>query len=352
MLCEVLFDTAMHKQLTVTLLLLIHSATFAQTQPGTAIGQRTFQFRDQSRNRPVVTEIWYPTNDTLKRSDQLFSPFIRQYTVRNGAIPTGKRPLIMLSHGTGGGRLTLEWLAQALAKSGFVVAAVDHWGNTYDNKVPLEFLKPWERPLDISFALTSLLSDKDFKAAIDPQRIGAAGFSFGGYTVIALAGGVLDYTALLTYYRTTGKQELDIPELPGVAKYLDDPTLATAVKKIPPLQDNRIRAFFAISPALGQGFTQQQQVKAIQAPLFIVGSQSDSMAPVETNARHFHKLITGSDYFEFTGQTGHYVMLNEAIDEVKKSDPIYFQDAPSVNRHEVHSQTAALAIRFFRNTLK
>ncbi|WP_461080525.1 alpha/beta hydrolase family protein [Spirosoma flavus] len=306
---------------------------------------------DESRHRPVVTEVWYPTQDTLTESDKVFSPFLRQHTVRNGQLPTHKMPLIMVSHGTGGGRLTLEWLAQGLVREGFIVAAVDHWGNTYDNKVPLEFLKPWQRPLDISFALTALLKNTPFKAVIDARRIGAAGFSFGGYTVIALAGAKLDYKALLSYYKTKGHQEINIPELPGVANYLDDPSLKAAIEKLPVLQDNRIRAYLAICPALGQGFQRKDQMEAINKPLYIIGSQSDSMAPVQTNARHYHSLISGSDYYEFGGKTGHYVMLNEAIAEVKKSDPIYFSDSDNVDRHHVHAKVVHLSGQFFRKKL-
>lgn len=331
--------------------LLVPQLSVACYQPTTQIGQQTFSFMDESRHRPVVTEVWYPTSDTLKVSDKAFSPFIRQYTVRNGRLPTGKMPLIMLSHGTGGGRLTMEWLAQGLVKNGFMVAAVDHWGNTYDNKVPLEFLKPWERPLDIRFALTALLTNTPFSTVIDSQRIGAAGFSFGGYTVIALAGALLDYKALLTYYKTKGRQEIDIPELPGVAQYLDDPSLQAAIKKLPSLQDNRLSAFLAISPALGQGFIGTDQMKAIQKPVYVIGSHSDKMAPVKTNAYHYHELISGSNYYEFKGKTGHYVMLNEATEEVKKSDPIYFTDDLTVDRHKVHAEVIRLADLFFRAKL-
>lgn len=245
----------------------------------------------------------------------------------------------------------MEWLAQGLARNGFIVAAVDHWGNTYDNKIPLEFLKPWERPLDISFALTALLRDPGFGAVVDPQRIGAIGFSFGGYTVLALAGAVLDYDTLLAHYNANGRQKLDVPELPGVSRYLDDPALTAGIKRIPPLKDSRIKAFFSISPALGDGFSSRKQVAQVQSPLYIVGSQSDSLAPVKTNAAHYHQLTPGSAYYEFSGKTGHYVMLNEAIDDVKKSDPIYFVDDPSVDRHQVHEKVIGLAVPFFINTM-
>ncbi|RDC62110.1 alpha/beta hydrolase family protein [Adhaeribacter pallidiroseus] len=286
----------MQPALIILFLFLVPSATFASTNPEVPIGERTFTFHDPSRNRPVITEVWYPTPDTLRQTDKHFSPFTRRYTVRNGKLVAGKKPLILLSHGTGGGRLTLEWFAQALVQNGFIVAAVDHWGNTYDNKIPLEFLKPWERPLDISFALSGLIRDPEFGKIIDPQKIGAAGYSYGGYTVIALAGAILDYKTLVTFYKTTGHKELEIPELPGLANHLDDNALLTAKKHLPSLKDNRIKAYFAIAPALGAGFTTKKQFQAVNQPVYLVVMQSDSMAPVQTNARHYHQLLVGSKY--------------------------------------------------------
>jgi predicted dienelactone hydrolase len=136
-----------------------------------------------------------------------------------------------------------------------------------------------------------------------------------------------------------------------VAHYLNDPSLKAAIQKLPSLEDHRLSAFLAISPALGQGFLRKDQVKAVHKPVYIMGAQNDSMAPVKTNARHYHTLISGSKYYEFGGKTGHYVMLNEAIDEVKKSDPIYFTDEAPVNRHQVHADVIRLAAQYFRDKL-
>ncbi|QNK64560.1 hypothetical protein H7F33_08805 [Pedobacter sp. PAMC26386] len=80
----------------VLLGLILFMSSYSSAQ--TLIGQRTLRFTDSTRNRPVVTELWYPTTDTLKTSDHEDSPFIRGYTVRNGSFPATKYPLIMISH--------------------------------------------------------------------------------------------------------------------------------------------------------------------------------------------------------------------------------------------------------------
>jgi predicted dienelactone hydrolase len=327
--------------------------SFAQTGVAQNIGERTLFLKDESRNRPVTTEVWYPTDDTLTAKDKGPYPFIHIPAVRNAAVAGKKLPLILISHGTGGGRITLEWLADKLVQNGFIVAAVDHFGNTYDNKIAEDFAEPWRRPLDISYALTALLKDPAFAGAIDDQRIGAAGFSLGGYTVIALAGGKFDLNAIRTYFKTaSGKKELAIPEFPNLANFFYSDEVTKSFENSPPLKDSRIKAFFAICPAGGQGFTSKDQFTGITAPVYIVGAQSDSIAPVKTNALHYHELINGSKLEIIAWKVGHYVFLNEAVDEVKKQAPFIFADDPSVNRHDIHERVGQLAADFFKAKLK
>jgi len=200
--------------------------------------------------------------------------------------------------------------------------------------------------------LTQLLKDKDFNTVIDEKKIGAAGFSFGGYTVIALAGGIVDYPVMIHYYRTIGHREMEFPEFPGLGRLLYDSTLLAATKHVPNLKDSRIKAFFALSPGTGPGFIRKQQFKNVHGPVFITGSLADSMAPVKTNARVYHKLISGSDYYEFGGKVGHYVMLGEANNELKKEAPVPFVDDPTVSRHLVHLKIDGLTADFFKRNLK
>jgi len=331
------------------LLFLLPVTVFAQTH----IGERTFRYNDSLRKRPLTTEIWYPTTDKKTPSLKDNFPFIVEPSVRNAILPGQKHPLIMISHGTGGGRLTMEWLADILVKQGFIVAAVDHWGNTYDNKIAIDFVTPWQRAQDISFVLTQLLNNPELDKIIDRQRIGAAGFSIGGFTVIALAGAKLDLNAINKFTDTPeGLKEITIPEFPNLVNTLDEKEIEASFKNSPPLKDKRIKAVFTICPAVGQGFTKQNQFKDVDIPMFIVGAQSDSIAPVKTNAAHYHKLMPKSKLFIVPGKTAHYVFLNEAIPEVKKTGGVIFNDDPSVDRHAVHEQVGNMAVSFFKAGLK
>ncbi|RQO70256.1 dienelactone hydrolase [Pedobacter sp. KBW06] len=319
-----------------------------------AIGQRTFQYRDSLRDRPVSTEVWYPTDaDADKASTDPEYPFIRVPTIRNAPIPLKKFPLIMLSHGTGGGRLNMEWLADILVQKGFIVAAVDHWGNTYDHKTAIDFVTPWNRAQDISFALTQLLQTRELDQAIDSERIGAAGFSIGGYTVLALAGAKLSLESLNNFTETPlGMKEIALPEFPNLKTMVNKEEVRASFEKAPDLKDKRIKAFFAICPAIGQGFRSQKQFESIHDPVYIVGAQSDSIAPIKTNALHYQKMIKGSKLLILPGKTGHYVFLNEARDQLKEKEKQFFMDDKTVNRHHVHQQVGNEAAFFFLGILR
>ena len=87
----------------------------------------------------------------------------------------------------------LAWLGTALAAHGFIAVAVNHPGNNALEDYTVEgFSLWWLRAVDLSAVIDAVLDDKTFGSQIDPARIGAAGHSAGGYTVIAVAGGISD----------------------------------------------------------------------------------------------------------------------------------------------------------------
>lgn len=334
-----------------------HSAFGSGKQADLSIGQKTLDLFDSTRSRPVKTEVWYPAENNLSTAEQPdYSPFVRMTTFRDASVLPGKYPLIIMSHGTGGGRLTMEWLATGLVKHGYIVAAVDHWGNTFDNKIPEEFAKFWERPRDLSFMITQLVEHSSLATFVDTTRIGAVGFSLGGYSVLALAGSWLDYGALQNFFNTPqGQREASIPELPELKSLLSDSATSASLKAMYlqniPVKDARVKAIMAIAPALGQGFNTKDQFSSISAPIFIVGAAGDSMAPVATNAGHYHSMIKGSSFYLFEGPVGHYTFLNEAKEELKQQAPAFFTDDPAVNRAQVHNRTISLASKFFNSNL-
>ncbi|NAS29559.1 dienelactone hydrolase [Flavobacteriaceae bacterium R38] len=316
------------------------------------IGQKSITYVDKSRDRPLITEIWYPTLDTLKEnntSEKQREPFVSIETIPDASMPNQKFPLLMVSHGTGGNRFSLTWFVEKMVKEGYIVITVDHYGNSSFNKIPREFLKWWERAIDIQFLLTQVINDSKIGAKIDISRIGGVGFSLGGYTNIALAGGHVD-----RYSDTASDSGLppEFPETDEVINFSTDSLIIASYNKYKDrVKDERIKAFFTMAPAVGFGFYSNEQTKEITAPVFIVAGKGDQNTPIQNNAQNYHQLITTSELHLFDENVGHYVFLNEGTEFGKKILPQLTVDHPNVNRKEIHEKTLEMAIDFFNKNL-
>ena len=331
----------------LTLLLVFPFGSFGQNFN---VGEQTIIYTDSLRNRPIKVEIWYPTSETDSKFERKTDlPFVLDPTIRNASVIKNTFPLIVLSHGTGGNRFSLAWLAIALVKQGYIVAAPDHWGNTFDNKIPDYFVRYWERPLDISFLITHLLTDNLFSQYINKERIGMVGFSFGGYTSLALAGADLNCNLLKTISKTEqGKKEFCIPELGDLRKLIDKISCESIQKTF---KDSRIKAFVALAPALGLSFDNVNQTENVTAPILIIGSEHDQIAPIKTNAENYNKLIPHSMFIKLEGKVGHYIFLNEGNESLKKEAKEYYKDDKTINREAIHRNVEKEITKFFLNTL-
>lgn len=334
------------------ILFLLHKmffiCSFAQ---GYGIGEKTIEYIDSIRNRPVKIELWYPTFETDQAGDRKTDlPFILPQTIRNASPAARKSPLIILSHGSAGNRFSLAWLAISLSKMGYIVAAPDHWGGTFDNMIPQYYIRYWERPLDISFVITKLLADTSVSSLFNPDRIAVVGFSFGGYTSLALAGADLDCTVLKRNSKTKeGKKEFYIPELGDLTKMIDT-IPCNGIRQA--FSDKRIKSFVALAPGLGLGYDSSKQVQNVSSPILIIAAGNDKIAPFNTNAEKYHALIPTSKLVFLDKKTGHYIFLNEGNDTLKKEARFFFKDKKTVSRKEIHNIIELEIISFFEQTLK
>jgi predicted dienelactone hydrolase len=173
-------------------------------------GVRTFTLTDAGRgNRSLPAEIWYPAADAHAGRDvdpatcdsyELLPGFsFTQEAVRDAAPRAGRFPVVLFSHGYGGHRRQSTFLGTHLASHGYVVATVDHTGNTmFDVMRQMiqaqsgEKLPPFgeqakglarQRQPDMSFLLDSLLGGK-LAVSVDGERAGITGHSFGGWTTL------------------------------------------------------------------------------------------------------------------------------------------------------------------------
>ena len=128
-------------------------------------------------DKPITVGVWYPT--PVAASAQPLG--LQTQTVAPDApVVDAKFPLVVLSHGTGGSFSDSYDVAIALAKAGFVVAALSHTGDTFDDHSRAARID--QRPAQLKRLVDYMLGEWPARATIDPKRIGAFGFSAGGFT--------------------------------------------------------------------------------------------------------------------------------------------------------------------------
>lgn len=134
--------------------------------------------------------MWYPTS--VLATPQQVGPFTFQAAL-DAPVAPGRHPLVLVSHGTGSHELGHAWLGQSLSAAGYIVAALRHAGDDYEDRSAMVRTDYFERrPRQVSALLNALLSDPAWSAHIDTSKIAVIGHSAGGYTALALAGGVPD----------------------------------------------------------------------------------------------------------------------------------------------------------------
>lgn len=117
----------------------------------------------------------------------------------------GKVPVIIFSHGFHGCSTQSTFLMEAFADASYIVFAPNHSDATCNGGTSHRFLRPeksfakpeqWDetqfssRRDDMRNLIAALKSDSRFKDRIDWQRLGLAGHSLGGYTVLAMGGAI------------------------------------------------------------------------------------------------------------------------------------------------------------------
>ena len=131
----------------------------------------------------------------------------------------GKVPGVLVAHDwTGFGPFVRE-RAEQLAKLGYVALALDMYGQGIHAKNPEEAGK-LAAPFYKDPALFRTRAQAAFETllkqpGVDPERIGAIGFCFGGATVLELARSGADVDAVVTFH---GSLKTARPAVPGEVK--------------------------------------------------------------------------------------------------------------------------------------
>lgn len=252
--------------------------------------------------------------------------------VKDCPVTGTKLPLVVFSHGTAGWFGGHHDTAAALADAGFVVAAINHPGDTAQDSSRSDDLSIFgSRPADMVRLLDFLLQDWKNKAVLDQNRVGLFGFSMGGYTGFVLIGVAPDFARACT------------GETAGFCEQLR----SGQTLRLP--HDARIKAAVIADPP--SGFFTRDNLAAIKVPLQFWRAELKASPIDPQGTKRVARSLPGTPEVH-TVPGGHFAFLAPCSPQLASAIPRICTDVPAgFDRVAFHREFNASIARFFRDHL-
>lgn len=281
---------------------------------------------------PMAGAVWYPAD--AKETDVPLALF-RQSVATDAPVAGRGHPLVVISHGTGGSMVDHYDTARVLAQAGFVVAAITHTGDTRGDRSRATRIT--ERPGQLSRLIDYMTAGWPGHDTIDARRIGAFGFSSGGFTVLSAIGGEPDMTKVARYCAghpkvyTCAMQQGPLPTKVATVEH-----------------DHRIRAAVVAAPALGFTFA-PSGLKGVAIPVQLWRAEQDTLLPHPDYAEVVHRLLPKAEYHVVPGAE-HYDFMAPCSDALAKVAAVICPE--TIDREAFHDTFNAEVVRFFEKALR
>ncbi|MCK1389423.1 dienelactone hydrolase family protein [Bradyrhizobium sp. 1] len=256
--------------------------------------------------------------------------------VKDCPVTGAKLPLVIFSHGRGGWFGANHDTEEALADAGFVVAAINHPGDTTNDSSRRDTLSVWKsRPADIVRLLDFVLNEWKDRAVIDPAKVGFFGFSLGGATGFVLMGTRPDFARVAGFCKeTTGAcAELHNGETPPE-----------------PIQDARIRTAVIVDPA--PGTLTRENLAVVKVPFQFWRSQFGGPGVGDgSGTERVAEGLPGKPEIHVV-PAGHFAFLAPCSAELAAAVPRICTDTPAgFDRVGFHRAFNAAVVKYFREQL-
>lgn len=249
------------------------------------------------------------------------------------------RALVVISHGNGGWYAGHDDTARALADAGFIVAALTHPGDNFrDHSRAVQLTG---RAPQLSALIDYMVADWRGPIAVDPGRIGAFGFSAGGFTVISIVGGVSDLRAIRDHCAAH-------PDLFACRLLAMDPIDAAGWG--PETHDVRVKAAVIAAPAFGESFT-TASLASITLPIQLWQAADDQILPAPYNVEPIRDRLGRAPEYHRVAHAGHFDFLPACGPQMKTDLPELCASAPGFDRAAFKAEFNSQVVAFFRAAL-
>jgi len=335
---------------------ILPAAAMAASPATTGVGFGDIRIHDPVSGGEMPGLVFYPSAQA--KGVTVRGPYHLEATMDAPAIP-GAKPLVVISHGNGGSDMGHHDLATYLASHGFVVATLEHPGDNFHDQSGVGHPQVMSgRPIQVAATISKLLADPQWKTLIDPERIGVAGFSAGGYTALMVVGAKPHMERFIPYCRKyPGDEGVCGPaqrQFAEAAKHGQSDLDAIAIFQKDMLKwgdtaDPRVKAAFAMAP-LSIPFD-ASSANAINRPVYLYYGQDDHVLIPQENAARLAPLLHTLKGRTVVPKADHWVFLAPCSPELAKEAQAICSDPTGVDRAKVHAQIQKDALTFFRQTL-
>lgn len=293
--------------------------------------------------KPFAIGVWYPTEARTWPTAMLGS--VLMDVARDAVIAGGALPLVVISHGNGGGPQSHADLAMALASAGYVVAAPMHQGDNFADQSAIGSATFFnDRARQLRASIDHMLGAWPGHDRIDAERIGAFGFSAGGFTVLASVGARPDLGRVAPHCTATPEFVCDVLQAAGSPLVkADAPAVYDGFEP-----DERIAAAVVAAPGLGF-LLDSAAVSGIRVPIQFWSGELDDKVPYATNARIVREAMGEALEFHSVPGAGHFAFL---VPCGLLKPPTICSDSGDFDRKAFHAEMDSAVIAFFDARLK
>lgn len=304
-----------------------------------AVGFQHFTIPDTTGVKgsgPIEVGVWYPT-DAMPAPERL--ELGEQVVADNAPIRGDDLPLVVISHGHGGSFAGHGDTAIALANAGFIAAALTHPGDNYQDESRATQI--WERPRQLKVLTDYMVSTWAGHGHLDPDRIGAFGFSAGGFTVLVEAGGAPDLSKIQAHCKAHPSFET-CKVVAGQPIDLD--------AKVHWTFDPRVRAVVSAAPAMGFAFG-KEGLSQVRQPVQLWRAGDDQVLPHPYYAEAVRLALPRPPEIHVVPLAGHYDFLPPCSASLVQAAPEICRSEPGFDRARFHDTFNADVVAFFKKTL-
>lgn len=325
----------------------------AAERTGWQAGYQTIDAVGGQRRQPARISVWYPTAASAR--SYRTGPFSMRVAA-NATASEGAFPVIALSHGAFGRPINHRDLAIALARAGYIVIAPQH--DPGADAAGFGHIRQREgRPGELMAALHAVRSHPKFAPHFDARRIGAIGYSAGGYGVLAAMHARSDWSDVASHCLLhfladrrfcaggNGGQDRRGASTSTSTRFAQDHASAQAPPEL------RIRAAVLLAPVAAVFST--AGLTPVRAPVRIYSARNDQKLNSEFHGDWLYTALKaqGTPAELVTTHGGHYVFMSPFPTAIKADVGAAAQDPPGFDRVAFQHRLAREAIAFFARTL-